>query len=88
MSAGRVFRETKELEEMCEHMCEKDDDEEDEEDEDEAELFNVDKNMGRDAIVIGREEAETFAQRGGRRGGKEGGRKEGSTMGEARETWL
>ena len=36
MSAGRVFRETKELDEMCEHMCEKEDDEEDEdEDEDE-----------------------------------------------------
>lgn len=43
MSAGRVFRETKELEEMCEHMCEKDDDEEDEEDEDEAALFNLER---------------------------------------------
>jgi len=42
MSAGRVFRETKELDEMCEHMCEKDGEDEDE-DEDEAALCNVER---------------------------------------------
>ena len=42
MSAGRVFRETRELDEMCEHMCEKDDEDEDEE-EDEAALCNVER---------------------------------------------